>query len=466
MAVSTFTQFLLHNEYASLAELEEASQATVLYGARLGTALLELGVMSAERLDAALARYHGLPDIPAEWLAKPDAAARAAVHVDLVKRHRAFPLQFEKRTLHVGLLDPRNDAVLDDLAFASGCLIAPYALTEFRFVQLMQRVYSVAPSSRFKALLDERKSAEVFRARAMQRKSSADERSKQHEELEIGPLAADLESDAASYFVVEQPRAKPEPVKAPANAKPAPAVPAPPASRAPIPKREEPAIAAQPALEIDDTPILLDRRAEVPPPASIAALERVLAESPDRGQVIEASVELAARFAEVAALLVIRDGVAAGMAAVRGGKPLEIDATMIPLAAENALAACVASKKPVRANPSAALDKLLAKALRSPEGAELAVYPVLIGERVVNLLVAQAEQGTLAATADAALSALAPLISGAYARLILVQKQKTIAPAATPAAAPAPPQVAAPKVKAAIGALPLTKRVVKAPARN
>ena len=465
MAVSTFTQFLLHNEYASLSELEEGSQATVLFGARLGTALIELGVMSAEQLDVALARYHGLPDIPAEWLAKPDAAARAALHVDLVKRHRAFPLQFEKRTLHVGLLDPRNDAVLDDLAFASGCLIAPYALTEFRFVQLMQRVYSVAPSRRFKALLDERARAEAFRARAMQRKSSADERSKQHETLEIGPLAADLESDADAYFVVEQPRAQPEPVKAPAKAKPAPpAAPTKSLSPAPISKRETPAIAAQPELEIDDMPILLDRRAEVPAATSIAALERVLAESSDRGQVIEASVELAARFAEVVALLVIRDGVAAGMAAIRGGKPLEIDATVIPLAAENALAACVASKKPMRANPGAALDKLLAKALRSPESAELAVYPVLIGERVVNLLVAQAEQGTLGATADAALSALAPLISGAYARLILVQKQKTIAPAATPAATPA--QVAAPKSPAAIGALPLTKRVVKAPARN
>jgi hypothetical protein len=178
--------------------------------------------------------------------------------------------------------------------------------------------------------------------------------------------------------------------------------------------------------------------------------------------VIDASVELAARFAKVAALLAIRDGVAAGMAAIRGGEPLDIDATVIPLAAENTLTACVASKKPVRANPSAALDKLLAQALRSPESAELAVYPVLIGERVVNLLVAQAERGTLGVTADAALTALAPLISAAYARLILVQKQKTIAAAATPA----PPQAAAQKLNAEIGALPLTNRVVEAPAGN
>ncbi len=467
MAVSTFTQFLLQNEYASLSELEEASQAIVLYGARLGTALIELGMMSAEQVDEALARHHGLPDIPKEWLAKPDAAARAALHVDLVKRHRAFPLQFEKRTLHIGLLDPRDEAVLDNLAFASGCLIAPYALTEFRFVQLMQRVYSVAPASRFKALLDERTRAEALRARAMRRKSATDEREQQHDSLEIGPLAADLDSDAEAFFLVEQPRAVTAPASAPPKAKPVQA-PLPPT---PIPKREVPAIAPEPALEIDEETILLDRRdaalerrASNAARTSIAALERVLAESPDRGQVIDASVELAARFAEVAALLVIRDGVAAGLAAIRGGEPLAIDATVIPLAAENALAACVASKKPVRANPSAALDKLLAKALRSPENAELAVYPVLIGERVVNLLVAQAEQGTLGVTADAALAALAPLISGAYARLILVQKQKTTAPAAEPVAASA--QVAAPKSSAAIGALPLTKRVVKAPARN
>ena len=116
---TTFSHFLLQNELASVAEIEEASQATVLYGGRLGTSLLELGILAPDQLDHALARYHALPPIPPEWLDRPDAGARAALHLDLIKRHRAFPLFFEKRSLHVGMVDPRNEEVLDQLATAA-----------------------------------------------------------------------------------------------------------------------------------------------------------------------------------------------------------------------------------------------------------------------------------------------------------------------------------------------------------
>ena len=303
------------------------------------------------------------------------------------------------------------------------------------------------------------------RLRAAQRKSLEDERERVIPELEIGPLAADVElSQSDAFFRVAEPIAV---AAAVAPAAPVPArTPVVAPLAAPTARASAPAVANEPALEIDDDePILLDRRAPTLPQASIAALEGVLAESPDRSRVIDASVELASRFAEAAGLFVIRDGVAAGLAALRGGNPLAVDATVIPLAADNALAACVASRQPVRTNPSTALDKLLAKALRSGEHTQLAVYPVLIGERVVNLLVAQAQHGALGVTADAALAALAPLIGGAYERLIREQKQKAIPLAPVdPAIATAREQ--APKATAAIGALPLLKRVVRAPAAN
>ncbi len=447
----TFTQFLLQNEYASLAELEEASQATVLYGGRLGTALIELGLMTPEQLDSALARHHDLPAIPAEWLAKPDAAARAALHVDLVKRHRTFPLNFEKRSLHVGMVDPRNEAILDDIAFASGCLVVPYALAEFRFVQLMHRVYGVAPSTRFKTLLDEGARARVFGAREQQRARTADElRAHANEDLEIGPLAADL-SDGADAFFLSTPALPLVPREA---APPAPAL-AP--TAAPLAPNKAAALAgpaAPPALEIDDTPILLDRRATR---VALERFERTLAGSNDRAQLIAASIGLAARFAETVVLFVVRGGVATGLAAMRGEEEIDVESTLVPLQAGSALTAVCETRTFVRALPTSALDKLLAKALRAAEDAELAVYPVTIGERVVNLLVAQPQSGVLAATAHAALEALAPQLGAAYERLIREQKQKA---RATASVEPKP------VLKAAIGALPLQKRIVRVPAKG
>ena len=445
--LTTFSQYLLQHDLVSHAELEEASQATVLFGGRLGTALIELGVLSPDQLDAALARHHGLPEIPREWLARPDAGARAALHVDLIKRHRTFPLNFEKRSLHVGLVDPRNEEVLDNLAFASGCLVVPYALAEFRFVQLMQRVFAMAPSTRFKNLLDEGNRARVMRGREEQRKRIAEERLLAADALEIGPLAADLDLSESNVFFVGD-------ASAPRSLAPASAAAERPAETS---LASGPPPLARPVLEIDDLPLQLDRRVAQP---DLEALERTIAKSEDRAKVIEASLALARRFAEVAALFVIRSGVAAGLSAQRGEEALDIDAALFPLASESALAACYASQQPFRTLPSSGLDNLLARALRSNEQTELAVFPISIGGRVVNLLVAQAQSGALGATANAALEALAPQIGSAYERLIRDQKQKA---QTQPAAAPS---AAKPTLKASIGALPLVKRVVRVPSKN
>lgn len=472
---TTFSQFLLQNEYASLAELEEASQATVLYGGRLGSALIELGILTPEQVDAALARFHGLPEIPREWLARPDAAARAALHLDLIKRLRSFPLNFEKRSLHVGMVDPRNEEVIDQLAFASGCLVVAYALTEFRFAQLMQRIYGVAPSSRFKTLLDEGARTRAQRNREEQRKLERAERERSTDSLEIGPLAADLElTDDDAFFVagtIAAPASKPLPAPAPTPAlAPVPAAPAPPAIAPALPGPTPVAgfaatqpLAPDPAIEIDDLPIVLDRRTPAP---TLESFERTIAESGDRARVIDASLALAMRFAAVAALFVIRDGVAAGLAGVRGEEPLDLDAVVIPLASENLLAACVSGRAPTRAVPATPLDKLLARALRASEHTELAVFPVAIGERVVNLLVAQPEDGALGATSAAALAAIAPQLAAAYERLIRAQKQQARSAASPPGASADAPAPAGAATKAAIGALPLQKRIVRVPAKS
>jgi hypothetical protein len=457
--LKTFTQFLLQNEYATLAELEEASQATVLYGGRLGTSLIELGILTPEQLDAALARHHGLPEIPREWLARPDAGARAALHVDLIKRQRAFPLSFEKRSLHVGMVDPRNEAVLDNLAFASGCLIVPYALAEFRFVDLMRRVFAVTPSARFRTLLDEGNHARAMRGREEQRKQAAAERAKSDHLLDIVPLAPDSElSDSDAFFVAQTVSAPP--LQAAVSAVPPPPAAATAPASDPAPPQQQ---APRPTLEIDAATPLLDRRAGRP---ALEALEQTIAESEDRAQVIDTSIALARRFAEVVALFVIRGGMAAGLAAQRGDNTLDVDATLIPLTADCVLARCYSTREPQRAAPGSALDKLLARALRSDEGTELAVFAIAIGERVVSLLVAQPVRGVMSATAAAALGAIAPQIGDAYERLIRVQKQKAQL-AAMPTATPANQSAAAAGApKAAIGALPLQKRVVRVPAKD
>jgi hypothetical protein len=406
--VASFAAFLVGSDYMTASELEEVTQATVLYGGRLGTAVVEAGLMTPDELDRALAQHLDLPEIPKQWLQKPDPAARAAIHVDLVKRHHAFPLHFEKRALHVGMLDPRDPAVLDALAFASGCLIAPYALSELRFVELMQRVYGVAPSPRFAALLDAGQLARAQRGRAAQREARQRAQQEEPHELVLGPLAADLDLvDEATFVATSEPPRPPAPEPAwelPLDAAEPPA-PASPAS-APAPAPAAPSRAGTPAAEL--------RRAE-----------EALASASRRDELIAAALDLAGAFAELAALFVVRDGVAAGLRALRAGETLDIESIVAPLGGEGLLSEAVRVVQPVQRAPGAALDKVVAKALRCESGGELAVFPIAIGGRVVNLLVAQSGPGALPATAAAALRVLAQLLGASYERLIRSFKQQT-----------------------------------------
>ncbi len=405
--MASFAAFLVGSDYLSAAELEEVTQATVLYGGRLGTAVIEAGLMTPAELDQALAKHHDLPEIPEEWLRKPDPAARAAIHIDLVKRHRAFPLHFEKRTLHVGMLDPRDPAVLDALAFASGCLIAPYPLSELRFVELMQRIHGVQPSPRMAALLDAGHLARAQRGRAALRETRRLEQEAGPQELVLGPLAADLELVDEASFVAMSAR----PAAEPAAWEPPPelALPSEPAPPPAAPPRPAPGRAAQTA----------------PAAEALRRAEEALQGASRRDAVIDAALALAGCFAELAVLFVVRDGAAAGLRALRAGEPLEVDSIVAPLGGEGVLAEATRTGQAVRRAPAAALDKLVAKALRSDPSAELAAFPIAIGGRVVNLLVAQPGAGALPATALAALAVVSQLVGASYERLIRTFKQQS-----------------------------------------
>jgi hypothetical protein len=403
--VASFAAFLVGSDYLTAAELEEVTQATVLYGGRLGTAVVEAGLMTPKELDQALAKYHDLSEIPEEWLRKPDPAARAAIHIDLVKRHRAFPLHFEKRTLHVGMLDPRDPAVLDALAFASGCLIAPYPLSELRFVELMQRIHGLQPSPRMAALLDAGHLARAQRGRAALRETRRLEREAGPHELVLGPLAADLELvDEASFVAMSaQPAPEPSAWEAPPELA--------------LPPQPEPAAAPRPAPA---------RAVQAAPAAeSLRQAEEALRGASRRDAVIDAALALTGCFAELAALFVVRDGAAGGLRALRAGEPLEVDTIVAPLGGEGVLAEAARTGQAVRRLPAAALDKLVAKALRSDGTAELVAFPIAIGGRVVNLLVAQPGTGALPATAVAALGVAAQLVGASYERLIRTFKQQS-----------------------------------------
>jgi hypothetical protein len=448
--LGAFGDYLVEHDYVSSAEVEEASHASALYGGRLGTAMLELGLLTPEDLDRALARFHGLPEIPREWLVGATSSARAVLDLDRIRRHGAFPLDLEKRTLHVGMLDPRNDGLRDEIAFASGFRITAYALSEFRFCSLLFRIYRVTPSARMRLLLDDARRVEVQRNREQARRSSVAQRSE--------PAARIIELTDEATFHAMLGHAGPGGLGAAMRAGEALPPPAPIATEttAALPTSPEPV-----RFEIDDTPgpVAAAPRAT----AGIPALERTLHETLDRTALIDAALRLAGGLVDLVALFVVRDEMAVGHTVVHAGALSGIESIVLPLSSQSLLGAAARRRAPASGLASDALDKLLARALRGSDKVELTIYPISIGERLVSLLVVQSGLGALPLTSAAALSALTGLLGTGFERVIRHQKRKPAPgdppPAAdAPPASASPPQPPAPARRAALGQLQL-KRV-------
>jgi hypothetical protein len=123
-------------------QLEEAVQHQVLYGGRLGTNLFELGLITEERLQEALAKAHGVPVLHVDHKEiNPETVA--LLPKALVAKLKIFPYKLKGKTLFVLMVDPGDHAAIAQVGFSRGYIMKPFVVPEFRMVQLLRDYYGV-----------------------------------------------------------------------------------------------------------------------------------------------------------------------------------------------------------------------------------------------------------------------------------------------------------------------------------
>ena len=133
---------LLVREGACSADaVRDALKNQVIFGGRLGTNLLELGAVSEEALARALGRQHGIPALSGDL--GLDRAAVALLAPEIADRCDAIPYVAADRRLGLLVVDPRNLATLDEVAFATGKEVHPIVVPEARIWALLRRAYRI-----------------------------------------------------------------------------------------------------------------------------------------------------------------------------------------------------------------------------------------------------------------------------------------------------------------------------------
>ncbi|HWX24342.1 MAG TPA: hypothetical protein VN083_04840 [Vicinamibacteria bacterium] len=129
-------------------QLQEAIQHQVLYGGRLGTSLYELGFITEERLQAALARAHGVPALTIDPR-EISSESIAAIPKAMAARHKVFPYRVRGKTLDLLMVDPQDHTAVAKVGYSLGFIVRPYVIPEFRMIQLLRDYYEVDERWRF-----------------------------------------------------------------------------------------------------------------------------------------------------------------------------------------------------------------------------------------------------------------------------------------------------------------------------
>ena len=121
--------------------VRDALRNQIIFGGRLGTNLLELQAVSEEALAKGLGKQHGLPCVFGPQ--RLDPAAVALLTPEVAERYDAIPYLLQGKRLALLVVDPRNLAMLDEVAFVTGKQVHPIVAPEARVWALVREHYAI-----------------------------------------------------------------------------------------------------------------------------------------------------------------------------------------------------------------------------------------------------------------------------------------------------------------------------------
>ncbi len=121
-------------------QIRKGLENQVIYGGRLGTNLLELGVLE-EDLARALGRRHQRPCLFGDL--RVDPAAAKLLGPEQADRYQAVPYLATERKLALLVRDPDDLQTLDEIAFLTGREVYPIVSPEARIWVLLKRLYGI-----------------------------------------------------------------------------------------------------------------------------------------------------------------------------------------------------------------------------------------------------------------------------------------------------------------------------------
>ncbi|MCD6581291.1 MAG: hypothetical protein J7K90_05775 [Desulfuromusa sp.] len=133
-------------------QLDEAIEYQCIYGGKLGTSLIELGLITEDQLANILSQQLKLHYIKPELLMNTSAAVLKLIPKKIALKHQIIPYHKDGKKLYVAMNEASNLANIDELSFQLDYIIIPLAIPEIRLMLALKKHYGMPLSPRFETL--------------------------------------------------------------------------------------------------------------------------------------------------------------------------------------------------------------------------------------------------------------------------------------------------------------------------
>ncbi len=147
-------ELLVHSRQITAEQLDAALRQQVVYGARLGTNLIELGYADLDTVAHALARLLQVPASLQRHFEHHDRQVTELVPRELAARYAAFPIAYADtsagRRLVTCIRNPRDQGAVSALTRAAGTQVLACVAPELEIFFWLEHVYGVRRQERYR----------------------------------------------------------------------------------------------------------------------------------------------------------------------------------------------------------------------------------------------------------------------------------------------------------------------------
>jgi type IV pilus assembly protein PilB len=136
-------ELLLKEKRITPEQLQQALNHQKANGGKLGSNLVQLGLVKDEEITALLSRQYGVPSINLAQF-DIDAAVIKLIPADTAQKYQIVPLSRSGATLTIAMTDPTNVFAMDDIKFMTGYNVEPVVASEGAVIDAIQKYYPTA----------------------------------------------------------------------------------------------------------------------------------------------------------------------------------------------------------------------------------------------------------------------------------------------------------------------------------